>query len=54
VVTAVITRPRKYTFRGQRDGVYYWASPVPGTVTEEIITCSVRWFWDRNTLRRER
>lgn len=42
---AFITRPRKYKFQGQRNGVYYWSSPIAGSVLEEQVTCSVNWFW---------
>lgn len=42
---ATITRPQRYEYRGQRDGIYYWARPLPGTVYEELVTCSKTWFW---------
>lgn len=45
---ATITRPVKYTFSGQHNGVYYWRRPIPGTVTEEVVSCSVTWFWKRD------
>lgn len=44
---AYITRPTKYRFSHQANGRYYWVGPgIPGTVTEEQVSCSVAWFWD--------